>query len=155
MSYTCEAMERSTQLTLSIRTRTSVQDLPQVFGKAYGAIAQYLGELGEQPAGPPFAAYYNMDMQNLDVEIGFPVSKKLSGKGDIKASEIPGGKVATCLHVGPYSAIAPAYNALSQWIKDNGYEATGVTYEMYLNDPAQTPPEELQTQILFPLKTAG
>lgn len=152
MSYKCKVKEQPTQATLAIRTRVSVQDLPQVLGKAYGAIAQYLGELGEQPAGPPFVAYYNMDMQALDVEIGFPVSRKLSGKGDIQASEIPGGKVATCLCTGPYSDVKPAYNALSQWMKENGYEATGVAYEMYLNDPGQTVPQELQTQIVFPLK---
>jgi effector-binding domain-containing protein len=154
MSYKCEVKEQSAQPALSIRTRTAVQDLAQVLGEAYGAIAQYLGELGEQPAGPPFTAYYNMDMQDLDVEIGFPVYKRLPGKDDIKASDIPGGKAATCLHTGPYSGIGPAYNALSQWIKDNGYEVTGVAYEVYLDDPAQTPPQELRTQILFPLKTA-
>ena len=152
MSYECEIKEQSDQPVLSIRTRTPVQDIPQVLGKAYGAIAQYLEELGEQPAGPPFAAYYNMDMQNLDIEIGFPVSVKLPGKGDIEASKIPSGKVATCLYTGPYSEIEPAYNAISQWIEGNGYKPTGVVYEMYLNDPAQTPPQELKTQILFPLK---
>ena len=79
MSYKCELNEQATQPALSIRTRTPVQDIPQVLGKAYGAIAQYLGELGEQPVGPPFAAYYNMDMQNLDIEIGFPAAVKNSG----------------------------------------------------------------------------
>lgn len=93
-----------------------------------------------------------MDMQNLDVEIGFPVSKKLPGKDDIQAGEIPGGKAATCLYVGPYGEIEPAYNALLEWVKDNGYEASGVAYEMYLNDPQQSPPQELQTQVVFPLK---
>jgi len=154
MSYECEVKEQAAQPTLSIRTRTSVQDIPQVLGKAYGAIAQYLGELGEQPAGPPFAAYYNMDMQNLDIEIGLPVSRRFSGKDNIRASEIPSGKVATCLYTGPYSEIEPAYSALSRWIEDNRYEATGVVYEMYLNDPAQTPPQELRTQIVFLLKIA-
>jgi len=152
MSYKCEVKEQTTQPTLAIRTRVSVQDLPQTLGEAYGAIAQYLGELGEQPAGPPFAAYHNMDMQNLDVEIGIPVSKKLAGRDDIQASEIPSGKAATCLHVGPYAEIEPAYTALSEWMKDNGYKATGVAYEIYLNDPEETPPQELQTQIVFPLK---
>lgn len=152
MTYKCEVKEQDAQLTLSIRTKTSVQDLPQLVGKSYGAIAQYLGELGAYPAGPPFAVYYNMDMQNLDVEIGFPVSKKFPNKGDIKASEIPSGKFASCLYTGPYNEIEPAYNELSQWIKDNGYEASGVAYEIYLSDPGQTPPEELQTVISFLLK---
>lgn len=94
MAYKCEVKDQSTQPTLSIRTRTRVQDLAQLFGKGYGAIAQYLGELQEAPAGPPFAIYHNEDMQKLDVELGFPVSSRLAGKDDIQASEIPGGKVA-------------------------------------------------------------
>jgi effector-binding domain-containing protein len=49
--------------------------------------------------------------------------------------------------------MAPAYEELSQWVKDQGYETTGVVYEMYLNRPDQTSPAELQTQIVFPLKT--
>ena len=89
MTYKCEVKEQSGQPTLSIRTRTPVQEIPDVLGKAYGAIAQYLETLQEQPAGPPFSVYYNMEMQDLDIEIGFPVSRKLAGKGDIQASETP------------------------------------------------------------------
>jgi effector-binding domain-containing protein len=152
MSYQCQVKEQPSQPTLAIRTRTSVQQLGQALGEAYGAIAQYLGELGEAPAGPPFAAYHNEDMEDLDVEIGFPVARELPGRGDILAGEIPGGGVATCLHTGPYSGIGSAYEALSHWMEENGYQPTGVAYEVYLNDPDETPPEELQTQIAFPLK---
>ncbi|MFC2008161.1 GyrI-like domain-containing protein [Chloroflexota bacterium] len=125
MPYKCEVREQATQPTLSIRTRTRAQNLPQVLGEGYGTIAQYLGELREEPAGSPFAIYYNEDMQNLDIEFGFPVGRRLAGKDAIQASETLGGKVATCLYTGPYSGIEPAYNGLSQWIKDNGYEARG------------------------------
>jgi len=123
-----------------------------MLGETYGAVAQYLGELGEYPAGPPYAAYYNDDMENLDIEAGFPVARELEGRGDIEAGEMPGGKAATCMHIGPYDDIEAAYNAMSKWIKEHGLEPTGVAYEMYLNDPDEVPPEELQTQILFPLK---
>lgn len=152
MSYKCDLQEKSTQSTLAIRTRAAVQDLSQVLGEAYGTVAQYLGELGEYPAGPPFVIYYNEDMQDLDIEIGFPVARELPGRGDIQASELPGGKAATCLYTGPYDDIAEPYEALTQWMEENGHEPTGVCYEMYLNDPQETPPEELQTQIVFPVK---
>jgi effector-binding domain-containing protein len=152
MSYECEVKEQPAQTVLSIRARTSVEDLPQALGQAYQAIAQYLRELGEQAVGPPFAAYYNLDMQDLDVEMGFPVSREFSSKDNIEAGEIPGGKVATYLYTGPYSEMEPAYTALSQWMQDNGYEPTGVVYEMYLDDPGQTPPQQWRTQIVFLLK---
>jgi effector-binding domain-containing protein len=152
MSFNCEVREQAGQPALSIRTRTSVQDLPKKIGEAFGAIAQYLADMKEPPAGPPFTAYYNMDMQDLDVEFGFPVTKLVPGRNEIRASDIPAGKVATCLYTGPYSEIGPAYEALSAWMKENGHEGTGVAYEMYLNDPSHTPPQELRTQIAFPLK---
>ena len=153
MSYNCELKQQPAQPALTVRTRAAVQDLPQLFGKTYGAIMQYLGELGEQPTGMPFAAYYNMDMQNLDVEIGFPVAREIPGKGEIRAGEFPGGKLASVLHIGPYDQCAPAYDALTQWVKDHGYEATGVAYEIYFSDP-NTPPQEIKTEIVFPLKAS-
>jgi effector-binding domain-containing protein len=97
-------------------------------------------------------AYYNMDMQNLDIEIGFPVPEKLEGQGAVRASRIPGGRLAACTYTGPYQDMAPAYDALARMVREQGLKATGVAYEIYLNDPQTTPPGELQTRILFPLK---
>ncbi len=91
-------------------------------------------------------------MSDLDIGVGFPVSGALSGRDDIQAGEIPGGKMATCFYTGPYEEIEAPYTALTQWVEEHDYEATGVAYEMYLNDPQDTPPEALQTLIMFPLK---
>jgi effector-binding domain-containing protein len=152
MNYKCEIKEQPAQPVLSIRASSPVQGLPQVLGASLGAITQHLGSLGENPAGAPFVAYFNMDMQDLDIEIGIPVSHPLEGVGNIQANKIFGGKLATCFYVGPYSDIGPAYEALTQFVKDKGFEATGTAYEFYLNDPQTVQPTELQTQIYFPLK---
>jgi effector-binding domain-containing protein len=154
MSYNCTIVEKPDQAVLSIRTRSAVGNLPNVLGRAYGELAKYLGELGEAPTGAPFVGYYNMDMQDLDLVVGFPVSRILEAKGDMQPGQIPGGKQATCLYIGPYNAIEPAYNGLMEYIGQSGHEATGVAYEFYLNDPSETPEGELQTQIVFPLKEA-
>ena len=105
MTHQFELRERQSQPTLVIRTRSAVQDMPQVLGQAWGAIMHYAGQKGLQPSGPPFVAYHNMDMQDLDLEIGFPFAKKLDGAGEVLAGEIPGGKAAGCLHVGPYDQL--------------------------------------------------
>ena len=49
----------------------------------------------------PFVIYYNLNMQDLDVEIGFPASKKIDDKDHVKASKIEASKFATTLHVDP------------------------------------------------------
>jgi effector-binding domain-containing protein len=152
MTYNCELYEGEPQPTLSIRTTTSIKNLPNELGKAYGAIGQYLGQLGEGPAGAPYAAYFDFNVDNFEVEIGFPVAKSLPEKDEIKATQLPGGKLARCLYTGPYNKIEPAYTALTEYVKEQGHEPTGVAYEFYLNDPGEVAPEELLTQIVFPLK---
>ena len=152
LSYTCEIKDQPERPTLSIRTRAAVQDLPQLFGQTYGALMQYLGEMGEQPASEPFAAYYNLDMQNLDVEIGFPVARRLPDRGNIKSGALPAGQFASTMHIGPYDTLGLAYEALTQYMKACGYEPTGVAYEFYFSGP-ETPPEEIRTQIMYPLKS--
>jgi effector-binding domain-containing protein len=152
MAFQIELKQQAAQPVLSVRSRTTMQDLPGFLGKSFGAVAAYLGELGQAPAGAPFAAYHNMDMANLDVEAGFPVAQAAPARGEIAPSAIPGGQVATCLYSGPYDTMPPAYEALTQFIKEKGCEPTGVAYEIYLNDPATVSPQDLQTLILFPLK---
>ncbi len=150
--YGCEIIDQPAQPVLSIRARTRAQDLPRFLGEAYGKIAQYLGQLGEAPAGPPFCGYFNMDMENLEVEAGFPVARALPGAGEIQFCEFPAGKAAVCVFSGPYDSMPPAYEALTQFITRQGYVPTGESYEFYLNDPMQVAPEALSTRILFPLK---
>ena len=151
MSYPCELVQQAAQPALTIRTHAAVQDLPQLFGRAYGAIMQYMGEAGTQPAGMPFTAYYDLNMQNLDVEVGFPVSVQVAGKGEIQPSEFPGGTLATVWHIGPYDQIGAAYDALNAWIKEKGYQPAGPVYEIYYSEP-ETPPEQIRTQVVFPVK---
>jgi effector-binding domain-containing protein len=91
-------------------------------------------------------------MESMDIEIGFPVKSTLHGQDEIQSGEIPAGKVAQCLYTGPYNKIEPAYNALTAYVEEQGYKATGVAYEFYLNDPGEVEPEQLLTQIVFRLK---
>jgi effector-binding domain-containing protein len=152
--YPCEIKEQPARHTLSIRFRSPVQDLPKHFGRVYGAILEYLGALGEPHTGAAFAAYYNLDMQNLDIEAGFPVSKPLAGKGEIRSGEIPGGMVAICHYTGPYDGVGPACEELTEFIQERGYAISGVCYEWYLNGP-DVPPQELKTDIIFPVTAVG
>ena len=135
---------------LAIRLRTPVDELPGKLGECYHKIGKYLGEIGGQMAGAPFVAYYNLDMQDLDVQIGFQVSGQLPGRGDIEAGHIPGGQAVSCIYQGEYSA---TYQAMNDWIAEKGLEPTGVAYEFYIDDPAQVPMERVRTQIYLPLKS--
>jgi hypothetical protein len=51
-------------------------------------------KLVEAHTGPACASHNNMDIRNLDIEAGFPVSKLLPEKGEIQAGIIPSGTYA-------------------------------------------------------------
>ncbi len=152
MDYKFEVVVTAEQPVLSIKTVTSAANLQQDIGKAYDKIMAYLKELGKEPSDAPFAAYFNMNMERLEVEMGFPVSKKLDGKDSISASVIPSVKMATCMYKGPYAEMKSAYDAISKWMEDNGYNPSGVVYEFYYNSPIEVPENELLTKICFILK---
>lgn len=151
MEYICEIIETKDQPVLSIRTRTRAQDLPPLIGLAYGKIMSRMTELAVEVAGNPLVAYYNLNMEDLDVELGFPVDVKLKGKGEIQPGLIPGGWKATTMHVGPYEKLSVAYETLNAFVKTQGKEPTGVAYEYYLDGP-EVPMEKVRTIIVFPLK---
>lgn len=132
---------------LTIRLKTKAGDIAEMFDQGFSAIAGYLESKGKKPEGPPFVIYYNMEMDTLEVEFGFPVEEGLEGEDPIQVTMTPSGKAATSLYIGPYEDAEPVYDALMKWISDNGLEANGVAYEIYLNDPAETPPEQLKTRI--------
>lgn len=145
-----EILQKAEQPTICIRTMTKVEDLPLLIGSSYGQMAAYLNGLGEFMSDMPFVAYHNMDMQNLDVEIGFPLARPLPGKGAILPGVIPAGKRVFCLYRGAYSELEPVYAEMSQWIADNNYTPVGTAYEHYYNGP-EFPENELLTMIVMPL----
>ncbi len=149
MALKFELIERNIQPTLSIRTTATVEDLPTVLGNAYQKIMNYLSEIGEYPSDAPFVAYYNMDMEHLDIEIGFPVKNQLPTRNYIESKELPSGTYVQCIHVGPYNKMETTYNALMEWMCENKYEPSGISYEFYLNDPSEVIEEKLETRIMI------
>jgi effector-binding domain-containing protein len=151
MSQICELFNIPETHTLSIRTISKVENLPQLIGQSYGAIMQYMAEAKEPVTHEPFVIYYNLDMQNLDVELGFPVSRELPAHGEIKPSLLPAGPAARTTFTGPYEKMASAYEGLGKFVTDSGREATGVSIEYYLTGP-ETPMDQQVTRIVFTIK---
>ena len=145
-----EMLQRNEQPTVSIRTRTQVTKLPMLIGESYSKMSAYLNETGQILADVPFVAYHNLDMNDLDVEIGFPLSNSLPGKDDIKAGCIPAGKFVFCMYRGSYGESEPTYNEIAQWIEEHGLKTTGISYEHYYNGP-EFPESEALTMIAIPI----
>ena len=73
---------------------------------------------------------------------------------EFEAVTVAGGRHAVLIHEGPYSDLATSYQWLfGVWLPDSGEEAGDrPCFETYLNDPTQTAPSDLLTEIHLPLR---
>ena len=81
------------------------------------------------------------------------VNEAFHPEGDVGVQEVRGGKYAITTHKGPYENIGATYSALlGQWLPANNRQmANTPCFEVYLNNPQQTKPEDLLTDIYVPL----
>lgn len=72
-----------------------------------------------------------------NVEVGVQVTGAFEPFGDVVASTLPGGLVATARHTGPIADIGVTHRAVREWSESNGHHLTGVRWEVYGDpDPA-------------------
>ena len=152
MDNSCELVEQQATPTLVVRTRTSVDRLPEVLGPSWGAIMAVAAAAGAQPTDAPFVAFHNADRQDLDVEIGFTFARPLTGEGDVQPGDIPAGRAVQCVHVGPFDQLRTTYRAIEAWMAERDLTSAGPAYEYYLDDPAETAPAEVRTRVVRPVR---
>lgn len=150
MEYKIELVKAEAQPVAYIRTRCAQANLPSTIGGSYGKIMQHLGSVRVQPACAPYAAYYNLDMNDLDVEMGFPVPEVIDPAGDVQFRVLPDGYQIETLYKGPYSGMIEAYTQMQVWMEKNGYQVSGPVFEYYLTPP-EVPESEHLTKIVFPV----
>ncbi len=157
MPYEVKVQEVAPQPIAAVRHQMPPADISSVMGEAFGRVFGYMARAGATPAGPPLAVYHHFDEESVDFEIGVPVMAPIQeepGSGDPSAHpvhnfELPGGMVATTLHIGPYDGLETVWAAITGWAQDHGHETTDLAcWESYLTDPESEPdPARWQTQL--------
>ena len=83
-----------------------------------------------------------------DIEIDLPVSGRISvedPKMEIKT--LPAIKAISAVYRGPYQGVEAGYNRVFSYAEENNLEPFGPSRELYFNDPAEVPEEELVTEV--------
>ncbi len=78
----------------------------------------------------------------------------LPPEGEVGMQTIPGGRYAVVLHEGPYQGLGDTYAHLfGRWLAEHHLEpGDPPSLEFYLNDPHDTPAEELLTEVWAPIR---
>jgi DNA-binding transcriptional MerR regulator len=106
--------------------------IQEMFDMVEVYVAQYDGARADKP---PFSVYYDDEYREKDVdaEVAVPLKYAIPESESIRVRQMPRlSNVACVVHVGDYSAIYQAYNALLAWIEANDYQMTSPIREVYL-----------------------
>ncbi len=137
---------------LSQRIIINFGDFPALAEKTYAQIMKFAEANGLLFSGPPFVCYHNEDLENLDVELGFPTANLVdTGHGRLCGRTLPAGKVVSGIYQGPYEETDPLMMSIFEWISKNGYEQQGRIYNYYLNESRRSE-DELLTEIVIPVE---
>ncbi len=82
------------------------------------------------------------------------VDRDVKPEGEVSLKTIAGGKYAIFMHQGPYELFQKTYDQIfKDWLPQSGEVLREKPcFEMYLNSPDQTKPEDLRTEIWLPIQ---
>lgn len=123
-------------------------DRVQAWGAARGLIAansRFFGLYHDDPKSVP--------AEKCRADAGFTVGPDVQGDGEVRILDVPATRAAVLRFKGPYAEIERPYDWFyCTWLPASGHEPSSAPcMEEYLNDPRQTPPAELLTDIIMPL----
>lgn len=129
------------------------------YGNAWAKLWGHVKENKLFTAGIEHLAIYHDDPKvtesdKLRADICLVIHKDTSPKGEIGVKELEGGRYAMFLYKGPYENLGSVYDTIyAKLLPESGLELRDShCFEKYLNNPAQTPPEKLKTEIYVPVE---
>ncbi|MGW0809865.1 MerR family transcriptional regulator [Nonomuraea sp. NPDC002799] len=140
---------------------------PRDIGRATSAaVARVLRHTSARPGGPGgpggvrLIGLFPVDLGDiidvavaivLDPDATRPETKTQAETGT-EIRELAGGPFARATHIGPYDHIPLTTHALLAWCAERRLPIRGPLREVYVSDPARTPPEQLTTHLMIPLE---
>ncbi len=143
--------EKKAQPVIFIRTKTQIDTLPKLLEETTMKIMRYLKENGVSASDALYTRYHDGQLNNeIDVEIGMPVSKEVQGIGDLRGSVIPEGKYVIATYKGDPDELENTYNGILKWIDEADLKPTGAYFEYYYGEEGDS--EEFRAKIVVPVK---
>ena len=102
----------------------------------FDLVETYVSQFDQARADrPPLTIYYDDEYREreIDAEVAVPLNYAIPEGESIRVRQTPPQtQVACVVHLGGYSTIYQAYNALLGWIETNNYQMLGPIREVYI-----------------------
>ena len=140
MSPKVSTAEQPDRHMLSITRHVYINELHNHLSGSFEQIAALIAESGVEQNGKPVAIYHGEvnEEKNGPVEVGIPVKTVPPVSGSIKSGTLPGGSIAytsLTLRQAHFPEILGYYDAVYNWIEENGHQIAGSPREVYETRP--------------------
>ena len=126
-------------------------------GAAYGLVMGLMQANGLKESAMPLAITRKFDEQTKfwEFDAAIAVDKPdfaPPADSPVKAGKTYAGWAIRATHTGPYEAMEPTYEKLLAFKAAAGFDDNGNSWEHYITDPGNTPPEQLKTHVYWPVR---
>jgi effector-binding domain-containing protein len=141
---------------ISITRNVKVDQLDEHIRGSLKRLFALLEEQGGTMAGAPLGIYHGPVNHDADgpMEVCLPVQGQIAATGDIATRELAGGKLASVMLRGDqceFPEILKGYDAVYDWIRQNGYEPAEAPREIWHSEPGT----DAKMEVAWPFKEAG
>ncbi|QDG77968.1 GyrI-like domain-containing protein [Labrenzia sp. PHM005] len=129
------------------------KDIGAAMGRAFQTVWEFLQSNGVATTGKALAVYHTYDPEQMTFQAGFSVAPDAAAKASdpVKFDQTPTGEVLYFQHKGAYSKLRDSYGLMMAYAEQNGLIIGAPAWEIYVNDPATTPEDELLTDVFVML----
>lgn len=131
-----------------VRRRATIGQLPKVVPDACGVVWNALRAQQAKGAGRHIALYLD---DQINLEVGVEMNGPFTPTGELIASSLPAGTVATTVHFGPYQQLPGAHRAIRDWCAAHGHTMAGPNWELYGHwvDAWNNDPSQIRTDVYY------
>jgi effector-binding domain-containing protein len=137
-----------------VRRRARLHELSKVVPEACGLVWKTLRTAQVRGAGRHVAIYLDGE---INLEVGVEMNAPFGGHGEVIASSLPVGLVASTVHFGPYPKLYEAHKAICDYAARHGYGLAGSNWEIYGHwvDDWNQDSSKIRTDVFYLLKPAA
>lgn len=124
-----------------------------VLGELYGQLVAFAGEQAIEISGQPLTLTDDLDGDVWRFQAALPVrdGRAIRGVAPIEVRHVPAGRALVVEHTGAYDQLSATLDKLAAYASAHGHVRGGAVQQIYVSDPADTPPEASVTRIVFPI----
>ncbi|WP_328392507.1 GyrI-like domain-containing protein [Nocardia sp. NBC_00416] len=148
-------LEVAETTTAVVRGNVAPAETIAFFDTSFGLLPSAIAAQNALITGPALSRYGITQGPSTELEVGFPVDRRISPDGVVVPGRLPAGRIARVVHHGSFDALGSSWERLRAWITDRGLGPATERWEVYLTEPnPQMDPADLRTELNWVISPA-